>query len=77
MNSLFFLVPLSQALNKSLFEGASFFFKELLSFFFKGQAFPALEIRWGLSPCPQMLALDVTEEVTAEVENCEQVSFSL
>lgn len=49
------------------------FFKELLNFFFffKGQAFPALEIRWGLSPCPQMPAL----EVTAEVENCEQVSL--
>lgn len=49
MNSLLFLVPLSQALNKSLFEEASFFFffKELLSCFFfypKGQAFPALTI---------------------------------
>lgn len=68
MNSLLFLVPFSQALNKSLFEGTFFFFKDLLSFwfFFKGQAFPALE-----SPCRWMPSL----EVTAEAENCEQVSL--
>lgn len=79
MNSLLFLVPLSQALNKSLFEEAfflifCFLFKKLLSCFFffpKGQAFPALVTSWGLSHCPWMLA----PEITAEAEKCEGVSL--
>lgn len=37
----------------------------------KGQAFPAPVISWGLSRCPLVPA----PEVTAEAQNCKQVSL--